>query len=97
MGRVARAAATGPNTSSPRTAATLAALQLKHPVGDPIDQLQGVEDAGHVTSQGHLAAAVAAVAAAAAAAEAVEPQQEEPLVAATAANSISAIFTVPKL
>jgi hypothetical protein len=98
MERVARAAATGPNTSSPRTAATLAALQLKHPVGDPIDQLQGVEDAGRVTSQGHLAAAVAAVAAAAAAAaEAVEPQQEEPLVAATAANSISAIFTVPKL
>ena len=96
MRRVARAAYAGPNTSSPRTAATLAALQLKHPAGDPAAQLQAVEEAGHVTSQGHLTAAAAAVAAAAAAA-AEEPQQEAPVAAAAAANSIGAIFTVQKL
>ena len=46
IGKVARSLAQGPNTASPRTQATLAALLIKHPGGDDPAMLLAQEQAG---------------------------------------------------
>lgn len=60
IGRTAHAVIDGPNSSSPRTAATLAALQLKHPLGPAAEELAAAAADGTRTATTRLAALSAA-------------------------------------
>ena len=56
IGRTAQAILNGPNSSSPRTAATLAALQLKHPAGPMAEALAAAAEAGSEIATAKLTA-----------------------------------------
>ena len=56
IGRTAQAILNGPNSSSPRTAATFAALQLKHPPGPAAAELAAAAEEGSQIATAKLAA-----------------------------------------
>jgi hypothetical protein len=59
VSKCAATLAAGPDAASPRTEATLTALQLKHPPGDEAAALQAAEEAGWASYRAALAAAAA--------------------------------------
>ena len=56
IGRTAQSILNGPNSSSPRTAATLAALQLKHPSGPSSEELAAAAEEGSQIATAKMAA-----------------------------------------